>query len=75
MELLAGDPDFVVEHVSHHYLESLMLILFFCNSMNQIVDSHLILLRSIGTPDYILSMIDLSNNSNLKTLSPMCLQE
>ena len=44
-------------------------------SMNQTADSHLTLLKSIGTPDYILSMIGLSNNSSLKTLSPMCLQE
>ena len=46
----------------------------FC-SMNHIVDLHLTLQKSIGTPDYILSTIGLSNNSSLKTLSPMCLQE
>ena len=76
MELLAGEPDYVVEHVGHLSLSSLksLALIFFC-SMNQIVDSHLTLLKSIGTPDYILSMIGLSNNLSLKTLSPMCLQE
>jgi hypothetical protein len=76
MELLAGEPDYVVEHVGHLSLlcSCHFLTLIFC-SKNQIVDSHLTLLKSIGTPDYILSMIGLSNNSILKTSSPMCLQE
>lgn len=54
---------------------SLVLDVNFFGSMNQTADSHLTLLKSIGTPDYILSMIGLSNNSSLKTLLPMCLQE
>ena len=75
MELLAGEPDYVVEHVSRLSLIIQVEDIWIFRSMNQTVDSHLTLQKSTGTPGYIPSTIGLSNNSSLKMLLRMYLQE
>ena len=64
MELIAGEPDFVVQHVGCRFISFMdmcilisRLLLFFC-SENQIVNLPLTSEKSTGTPDCIPNMRD-----------------
>ena len=69
MELLAGVPDYVVEHASPFTFSSLLpLMTMPLNSVKLTAASRSTLPKFTGIPDSLLSMNELSVYSNQKTL-------